>query len=299
MSALQRRVARGPTLIVGADSLIGSALERDLTRSGAQVVGTTRRDDSAEAGRLWLDLAHPFDPARLPDSVGVAVICAGVTRQHVCDERPEYAEAVNVTATTELATELVRRGAFVIFLSSNAVFDGNKASEEEQATPTPVTTYGRHKAQVEACLLEAGEQVSVVRLTKVLDSQNRLFREWRQALVANQPISARTDLRFSPVPLAFVVSTLRTVIDRRLPGILQVSGTSDCTYAEAASIGASAIGVSTDLVRAITGSAGLPGGRHTTLSTRRLVMECGLEPPAVESTIRAVFLEPLSLDERH
>jgi dTDP-4-dehydrorhamnose reductase len=299
MSALQRRGALGSTLIVGANSLIGSALERDLTRSGAQVAGTTRRDDSENARRLRLDLGQPFDPNRLPDSVGVAVICAGVTRQHVCDEQPEYAAAVNITATTALATELVRRGAFVIFLSSNAVFDGNKASEEEQATPTPVTTYGRHKAQVEANILEAGEQVSVVRLTKVLDSQNRLFREWRQALVANQPVSARTDLRFSPVPLSFVVSVLRTVIDRRLPGILQVSAIGDCTYAEAASIGASALGVSTDLVHAATGPPEAHVGRHATLSTRRLLKECGLQPPVVESTIRAVFLEPLSLDERH
>lgn len=296
---MQRRVARGSTLVVGADSLIGAALERELTRSGAHVVGTTRRRDSADGGRLWLDLGHPFDPARLPDSVGVAVICAGVTRQQVCDERPDYAELVNVTSTMALATELVRRGAFVVFLSSNAVFDGNTASEEEQAAPTPVTTYGQHKAQVEAGVLEAGAQVSVVRLTKVLDSHNRLFREWRQALAADQPVSARADLRFSPVPLAFVVSALRMVIDRRVPGILQVSGTTDCTYAEAAVIGASAIGVSTDLVRAVTDPRGSPGGRHATLSTRRLLLECGLEPPAVESTLRAVFLEPLSLDECH
>lgn len=296
---MPRRGALDQTLIVGVNSLIGSALAQDLARSGAQVVGTTRRDDAANARRLRLDLGQPFDPARLPDSVDVAVLCAGVTRQQVCDEQPDYAAAVNVTTTTALTTELVRRGAFVIFLSSNAVFDGSKASEEEQATPTPVTTYGRHKAQVEATILDAGNQVSVVRLTKVLDSQNRLFREWRQALSANQAVSARADLRFSPVPLAFVVSVLRTVMDRRLHGILQVSGSSDCTYAQAATLGASALGVSRELVHASTGPPEAHVGRHATLSNRRLLTECGLEPPAVETTIRTVFLNPLSLDERH
>jgi dTDP-4-dehydrorhamnose reductase len=102
----------------------------------------------------------------------------------------------------------------------------------------------------------------------------------------------------APVPLSHVVAVLRLVGNRRLPGILQVSGDRDVSYAEAALMGARIIGADAQLVRPArtldTNLLSEQPSRHTTLratvlNVDRLRSTLGIEPPDVRWTIEMAF----------
>jgi dTDP-4-dehydrorhamnose reductase len=280
-------------LVVGADGLIGSALIRHLRAMGEPVIGTTRRHQQVDDSHLFLDLSEQQGQWLCPCRIDVAVICAGIAKLEDCRRDPTGTAYLNVVKIVELANHLVSRGAFVIYLSSNAVFDGSVPYSRPDDAISPVTEYGRQKAQAESRLLELGNLVSVVRFTKILGPQTQPFKEWTQALRTGKPIHPFSDMVLAPVSLDFAVNVLHQVANKRLSGIVQVSGKRDVSYAGAARLGARYLGVDEDLVRPVKRSrlhrCVEPIPAHTSLNTDRLQAALAIEPPDIKSTIQSAF----------
>src|SRR5262245_57753839 len=117
----------GPVLVIGGDGQIGRALVAGLAARGLTAIGTTRHHERAGPGRPYLDRADDLDAWRPPGPIGAAVLAAAVTRLDACEREPEATARVNVGANLALADRLAASGAYVIFLSSNQVFDGTRA----------------------------------------------------------------------------------------------------------------------------------------------------------------------------
>ncbi len=277
------------TLIVGSDSLIGRTLVEQLRHAGARIYGTTRRSESVDESNLYLDLAEDVSGVKYPEQIDAAVICAGVTKLEACRRDPSTTARINVQAVSAIANKLAEMGARVIYLSSNAVFDGTRPQRLPDDTLSPVTEYGRQKAEAERQLSALGEAVTIVRLTKVLEPRAGLLTRWAQTLGRGETIHPFEDMVMAPVPLDFACNVLRRLIASRLPGIVQVSGERDVTYAEVARHIARSVGAMSELVEPINSKeAGVPPESvpaHTTLDTTRLRVELGLEPPSVWTTI--------------
>lgn len=278
---LQRR--RGATLVVGSDGLIGKALMARLQEEGGFVAGTTQRADALDGSHLLLDLSHDVEGWRCPLEVDTAIICAGVAKVDVCLRDPKASFAVNVWGIVTLARSLASQGAFVVFLSSNLVYDGSIPFRGPNDPVCPTTEYGRQKAEAEKRLLELGDSVSVVRLTKVLGPNPPMFVSWINDLNNGSTIRPFSDMSLSPVPLPLVAEVLLQVGERRMAGIVQVSGERDITYYEAATYIARRTGARPGQVMPIESRE---SGRlfeavpsFTTLDATRLRDELGLEPP--------------------
>jgi len=262
--------------VVGAHSTIGAALVSRLKQQRQDVITTGRRDASVD---VVLDLADA-DSVLAVDRVGpvgAAVICAGITGEDNCRRSPELAHRVNVDNTIALARRLMSRGTYVLFLSSNAVFDGSVAQAPADSPRRPLTLYGQGKAAVEAALLPEG--AAVLRLSKVLAANHRLFSTWAQALLAGQPITAAENLRFAPLPLDGVVSGIEALIEGLHPGLHQWSGIADISYAEAAVELAARLGRSEILVRGEMIEMQTPPPAHTTLATTETLISLGFTQP--------------------
>lgn len=276
-------------LVVGSDGLIGGALLERLKRAGDSVLGTTRRLDAVSTDNLFLDLSASVDSWQPPCDVSAAVICAGISKIDRCALEPEATRRVNVEGVYQLARNLTERGAFVVYLSTNQVFDGSRPNRLQEETPSPMTEYGRQRAEAEGRLLALGDATSVVRLTKVAQPSMPLLQGWVDALRRNEPIHPFKDMVMAPVPLYFVVTALEQIIKERVAGIIQISGEKDITYAQAAYYLAQRAGASEELVQPISvKDAGIPAEAapvFTTLDTRRLREELGLAPPCVWTTI--------------
>jgi len=201
-----------------------------------------------------------------------------------------------VDAVAALTTSLVEQGAFVVFLSTNQVFDGSKPHTESAAALSPRAQYGRQKAEAERFVGQYGNSTAIIRFTKILGPNQPLFRGWSEHLRKGEAIQPFSDMYFSPIPLSCVTSVLRLVLDTRLSGVLQVSGTRDVSYADAARIGAGLMRVSQDLVQPVETREKLPDSepfpKNTTLDVSRLRADLGVEPPDVEWTIETAFAKP-------
>ena len=284
---------RPVSLIVGADSTVGSALMHYLRKTGETVLGTTRRRGTVSKSIMYLDLAGEVDSWICPMPISVAYLCAGVTKLEACRNNPAESAHVNVRGIAALAEYLVNRGAFVIFLSTNRVFDGSVPHCLPDDPISPVTEHGKQKAEAEHQISKWGDCAAIVRLTKIIKSPFPLFSRWADSLEKEDVVSPFADMSMAPVPLNCVISILRIVADLRLPGILQVSGEEDISYAEAACLGARLLGFDVGLVKPITvlesGSYMEPVPANTTLNIDCLKHILGIVPPDVRWTIKQAF----------
>lgn len=283
-------------LVVGAESMIGAALLQRLTRSGLDARGTTRRHDAVTDTNHFLDLSAVPDSWNPSDPVDVAILCAGATRLKACKENPKESRLINVDGIVKVAEILRKQGAFVIHLSTNQVFDGTRPLVTPSNATSPVTEYGRQKAEAERRLTEAGTVDAIVRLTKVMGPVNALIEGWKRDLLAGRTITSFSDMTLAPVPLSSVLSVLTMIAQERRIGTFHVSGERDITYADAARIGAEVLGVSPKLVQPVhsahTDPASEPSPVNTSLNIDLLKATFGIAPPEVRWTIETAFLSP-------
>jgi len=257
------------------------------------VLGTTRRRHRVSKSIMYLDLAGEVDNWIFPLPINVAYICAGITNLDACMNDLEGSVCVNVRGIVALVKHLVNCGVFVVFLSTNQVFDGSMPYRKPTDTMTPITEYGRQKAEVERQISQLGNCVAIVRLSKVIDSPFPLFSSWVNSMKRGEPILPFADMRMAPVPLNTVISVLRVVADLRFPGVLQLSGEEDVIYAETAYLGARLLGFDEGLVKPInvleSGSYVEPFPANTTLNVDSLKHKLGIVPPDVRWTIKQAF----------
>jgi dTDP-4-dehydrorhamnose reductase len=195
------------------------------------VAGTSLLDLSDKDGVQYLDLAQPPETWPQLPPCRAAVLCAAITSLETCRRAPEATRLVNVTRTLELAQRLAGQGAFLVFISSNLVFDGSKPWRDAAEAPCPVTEYGRQKAEAEAGLARFGNRSAIVRLTKVFHAGLPLMRNWMTALEQGQCVKPFSDLLCSPITLPATIQAIARVAENQRSGIWQLSGSRDISYA--------------------------------------------------------------------
>ena len=289
-------------LIIGGDSFIGSALAHYFEIAKESVISTTRNRSTICHDRIYLDLTDEMSDWEFHDSIDTAVFCSGITKVDHCEIDKLTSKKVNVEGVCRLAGILVGKGARIIFLSSNAVFDGTKEYPSHEDNVSPVTEYGRQKAEVERELIrEYPSRVTILRLTKVLGGRNPLFDDWSVLLRRGEVIYPFSDMYIAPIPVSFVVSVVRVLVDRNGNGIFHLSGDKDFSYADIAFMAAGMLGVRREQVHPILAREGnvlkeVIRTTKTALDTERVKRELGIRAPETIWTIKEAFLNPKVLD---
>ena len=282
-------------LVVGADGMLGRRLVTGLELGGRCVWASTRRRTRLGDREIFLDLAEPACEPQLPlNSIETAVLCAGATSMERCRLEPAATRRINVENTIALARRLVDAGVFVVFLSSNAVFDGQTAFPKAADRTNPQTEYGRQKAQAEEQLLRLGDGITVVRFSKIIPPDMPLISGWASDLRAGKVIHPFSDSVMAPVSSTFAVELLIRLVTRQLPGIVQASASNDMTYESAARYVAAKLTASVKLIEPISytqmGISFVP--KHTTLDASRLV-EVQLEAPSPTHALDQLVLRAI------
>jgi dTDP-4-dehydrorhamnose reductase len=283
-------------LLIGGDSEIAAATSVHLRSSGIEAVATTRKPGRLGEGRIFLDLAQPLDGWSPPDGIRAACIFAAVARLADCHNDPRGSSLINVTRAIELAECLTAGRIYVLFLSTNQVFDGSRPMVRADEPRRPISEYGRQKARTEMRLEEMAEQgarVGVLRLSKIVSPGMPLLRRWEAELSAGRAVEAFGDMALAPVPVATVAATIATLMRARAPGVWQLTGPRDVSYAETADYIAKRVGADSGLVRPVSAtSAGMPEGstpRHTTLDSSALRERFGIAAADAWTTIAEVL----------
>ena len=270
-------------IVIGGDSNIGSALATALKLRGDFVCSTTRRRKPANSYALHLDLSSPdINTVSLPRA-DIAFFCAAITSFSACRTNEALARDVNVTAPSLLARGLVAAGTRVILLSTSAVFDWCAPDAEPSRPPSPVTVYGKLKAEAETAFSAFGAAASILRLTKVLTPGDNLFNNWIDDLRQERSVRAFSDHYMAPVTISDTVTALLAISRSSESGVFQISAKHDISYYEAALHLASRLNVECQRVTAARASENgvLPEEtiRYSSLETSRIGALIGWEAP--------------------
>lgn len=138
-----------------------------ITGGGGQLASDLQEllgDDARSFGHAELDITDAAAVDRAFEEVEPDVVfnCAAFHNLDVCEREPDTSFAVNVRAVGDLA----RRGAKLVHLSSNYVFDGFRPVDQpysEFDVPTPRSWYAITKLGGEHAALAYGKGALVVR----------------------------------------------------------------------------------------------------------------------------------------
>jgi dTDP-4-dehydrorhamnose reductase len=217
-------------LLTGASGQLGAYLLRELTATGRQVVAWS----GSRAGRLFGVELHPVDlsdpsaiAAAFADARPEAVLHAGAMAGVAdCLREPDRAERVNTGGTRTLADLCGRAGVRLLFVSTDLVFDGEHAPYREDATPAPLSHYGRTKAAAEDPVRAAGGLVVRVSLLfgPSLTDRPTFFDQQVAALRSSKSLTLFADEWRTPLSLAVAARALTGLLTADDTGVLHLGG---------------------------------------------------------------------------
>jgi dTDP-4-dehydrorhamnose reductase len=224
----------GRALIVGGDSLVGSAVRMRCRRLDLPADVSSRRPGRRPSS-FFLDLSEPDFTPLARARYRTAFICAAVTSMRACQADPETSRRINVTNTIELMRRLADRGTHLVFLSSSQVFDGETPAPAEEAPTCPKNEYGAQKLAVEQAIARHDLPAAILRPTKVLaDHPVGVFKGWFESLSQGKPVQAATNLALSPVMVDDVAEAAVRLASGGHRGIWHLGSSDDIGYYDAA-----------------------------------------------------------------
>jgi dTDP-4-dehydrorhamnose reductase len=201
--------------VTGASGYLG----RELAR--LQPAATTARVDVRDGAAV----AELFERLR-PDAV--------VHTAYRQD--PPDARETNVEGSEHVARAAAAIGARFVHLSTDVVFDGRKGSPYVESDPlSPVTDYGRTKAEAEERVAAAHPTALIVRTSLILGGPEAVEPS-KHERAAHGPGTWYTDEIRSPVQVTDLARALLELAELDLAGPLHVAGADAVSRAELAEL---------------------------------------------------------------
>lgn len=237
-------------LIVGGDSVIGKALGNYWEKNNIDFHSSTRNLGLSSKTKPYIDLEN-LDLTNLDYPYDSAILCAAISKQDECEKHPNRTRNINVVNTFKLAKQLSKSGAFILFLSTSQVFDGNTPFKKIDDKKSPINAYGKQKSESED-LISGLEKYSILRLTKVIHTDLPLLSEWRKNFNKGLKVKAFKDMTLSPIKIDDVIYKIDSLIRNKKNGTYHCSGNNDISYYAFAKQYAKQLGFSEELVQKIS-----------------------------------------------
>jgi dTDP-4-dehydrorhamnose reductase len=211
-----------------------------ITGGGGQLASDLQEllgDDARSFSHAELDVADSSALDRAFDEVQPDVVfnCAAFHNVDVCETEPDSAWAVNVRAVRDLAG----RGAKLVHLSTNYVFDGRREEPYgEDDLPSPRSIYALTKLAGEHAALAYGEGALVVRgaglyglhgsASKGGNFVQRMLTRARE----QSSLKMVADQRLQPTFTADLARSLIDAVNADAGGLLHLTASGACSWFE-------------------------------------------------------------------
>ncbi len=210
-------------LVVGATGFLGSyVLDRCTLTAGVTAAGTSTNNP----GMLLLDMMRPDTIAKAvssfkPDCV---INCAAMTNVDECEKKPALAMQINAEGPKKLAQAC--RGARLVHVSTDAVFDGQAGGYSEESEPNPINTYARSKLEGDKLISSVVNDYVIVRTNLYgLNPSGKGLLNWVLSnLAGGKEITGFTDVVFNPLWARDLAGMLVELAATPYNGILNCAG---------------------------------------------------------------------------
>ncbi|WP_220769358.1 SDR family oxidoreductase [Shewanella sp. MBTL60-007] len=152
-------------MVTGATGLLGRALIKQLAQHiEHQIIACGYSRTSPSIERLDLTQAAQVSAFVAKHKPDIILHCAAERRPDVSEQDPQGALALNSDATQFLTRAASQYGAWLLYISTDYVFDGCQPPYREDAEPNPVNFYGQSKLLGEQVVSDAQQGFAILRL---------------------------------------------------------------------------------------------------------------------------------------
>jgi dTDP-4-dehydrorhamnose reductase len=236
-------------LVTGAGGQVGRALRLHLPEG--------RFLDSAK-----LDVTQVSSVHEAIDGMDAVIHLAAMTGVDDCEVHPERAWAVNAEGTRHVAEAAGDRGARLIYVSTDYVFDGTKPGEyREDDTPNPINVYGKTKLAGEGHVRTVPGAV-IVRTSWVIGEGRNFVRTIVSAARDGRELRVVGDQMGRPTFAGDLAHAIVHILEHGLSGVVNVAGDEEpCTWADLADLALRGVGLDTAVERVDTDTYERAAGR--------------------------------------
>jgi dTDP-4-dehydrorhamnose reductase len=248
-------------VITGASGLLGAKLSELATKTGYNVHSLYKSHPCTSSNPEQVDITDQAAVRKVfadttPD---VVFHTASLTDVDLCERDPKLAMKVNGEATGFIAEACQESGSYLVYVSTDYVFDGMRGQYSEEDEPAPINAYGRSKLFGEEEMARHSPRGCVAR-TSVVYGWGRSYRPnfatWvHSKLAANERVRVVRDQFASPTLNTHLARMLLEVAELQMNGVLHVAGSTRISRYEFAVMLAKQFGFNEDLVTPIQAEA--------------------------------------------
>jgi dTDP-4-dehydrorhamnose reductase len=215
-------------LITGGGGMLGLDVRRAADDAGHEAVSLTRAQLDITDGAAVTDAVAEAKP----DAV---INCAGWTDVDGAESEAEQATAVNGAGAGHVAASAAAGGAWVIHVSTDYVFNGDKAGPYVESDPVgPVSAYGRSKLDGERAVAAAAPDAhTIVRTAWLFGAGGKCFPRTILRAASERPeLAVVADQTGCPTFTGHLARALVSLCEDRMTGVLHVAGAGHCSWYE-------------------------------------------------------------------
>lgn len=211
-------------LVTGANGILGGALRERLGPGNTLYLwGRGEADITDESAVLAAGRGLDFE---------AVIHAAAYTNVDKAESEKEIAMAVNRDGTRNVAALARERGAVMVYVSSDYVFDGMKGSPYREEDPTgPRSVYGASKLAGEEAALASGVPCLVVRTSWLFGPGGKNFVDTIAAkALRGEALDVVDDQRGSPTYARDLAHGIELLLRRGATGIVHVTNIGETTW---------------------------------------------------------------------
>jgi len=240
--------------VTGGSGLLGSNIIM-AARSRFEVYASYNKNRVEMNGARFLK-ADLTDKSQLKHieqlNPNLIIHCAALTDIDGCEDNPDEAYRQNVLMSKNIAELANQTGAYLIHISTDAVFDGRRGNYSEADKPNPISVYGKTKLHAEHEVLSIHPSSSVIR-TNIYGWNKRdkfSLAEWMlNKLENNDELPAFKDIIYSPIIVNNLIVQLFVLYDKKFSGIIHLAGGESCSKLDFANVLAEVFALDKSLIK--------------------------------------------------
>ncbi|XP_056012642.1 methionine adenosyltransferase 2 subunit beta-like [Ostrea edulis] len=269
-------------LVTGASGLFGRAIYKEfLSDNSWETLGLAF--SRAKESLKKLDITDENQVKEVINTFRPSVIIhsAAERKPDAVENDPDGTKKLNLSATDYICQAAKSIGAWVLYISTDYVFDGKSPPYDEDAKPNPLNKYGQSKLEGEKITLEASPENSVLRVPILYGdieyiAESAVTILFEKIVKGSELIASDYEKRY-PTHCDDIAYVIRQLADRRLQdpekvhGVFHWSSNEEMTKYDMSIAMASAFSLSTENIKADrTPSKGAPRPYNTHLSCKKM-----------------------------
>jgi dTDP-4-dehydrorhamnose reductase len=288
-------------LITGASGLYGSKLAFLAEKKGHSVFSAYSQHKPVFGKPVQLDISNQEQVTKTFKEVApeVVVHAASLTDVDTCELNHELAWKINVEGTENVAKASRTHDAFLIYISTDYVFNGERGNYRESDLPDPINYYGLTKVKAEEQVKSLMDEHCIARPSVMYGATPAAgkinFALWIiEKLRKNEQVKIVTDQWVSPTLNSSLADMTLEVMERRLIGIYHLSGATRINRCDFAKLIAQTFNLNGNMIKPVTSaemSWAAKRPRDSSLDTAKAQQTLKNKPLSIEQALQEMKQE--------